>query len=631
MFIIMAVLAGLLVGIIDAFVLNRGKSIVKSIFMVIGDAIGSNLISLFVTDIIYKYFDRVGLFPLRIHSEKLPFVYFVITFAIGMAGAFVMGLVEKKLIYKKPENKQKKILAVISVLSVVLMALGMAALTGTVWGKETFSDVAPDQMIVNMFSPTDGTSSEVMDSLWQGPVLQTAAVTFFFALVAFSTRVLYLKRKEKEICIFPNVLRKVLSLVLALAIFIGGVVYGVEQFQLITLYNMYYTESDFIKVNFADPREVKMQFPEKKRNLIHIYLESMENTYLSKDMGGYMDENLLEPLTELAKEGITFSNTDKQFGGPIATTGCTWSVAAMVNMTTGMPMKVPTGGNSYGAPNNFLPGAVAIGDILKAQGYEQSLMFGATAKFGGLNYFYESHGDFNLLDLDGVKAKGWIPEDYKVWWGYEDDKLFEFAKTELRRLHETGKPFHLVMETADTHFPDGYVSPNTPTPRENQYANVIAYSASEVTKFVRWIQQQPFYENTTIVLIGDHLSMDKNFFKDFDPSYRRTTFNLILNPAGDLADIPKSRTRNRWWYNGDMFPTMLASIGVRIDGEKLGLGTNLFSGEPTIFEKHGKGEEGWKNVDEFFKLKSDFVNENILVGNNEPFDNKNIKYYKNKK
>ena len=628
MFVFMAVLAGLLVGVIDALVFKRGKSVIGSAFMIVGDAIGANLISLFVTDVIYKYFDRVGLFPLRIHSPKLPFIYFAITFAIGMAGAFVMALIDKKLIYKKPQNKQKKIISVIGVVSVVFMLLGMAALTGTVWGKETFSDVSPDQMVINMFSPTDGTSSEVMDSLWTGPVLQTAAVGFFFALFALSTRVLYLKRKEKEVCVFPNVLRKAISLVLSLAILIGGVVYGVEQFQLITLYNMYYTESDFIKVNFADPREVKMQFPEKKRNLIHIYLESMENTYLSKDMGGYLDENLLKPLTDLAQEGITFSHTDNQFGGPIATTGCTWSVAAMVNMTTGLPMKVPTGINAYGAPDNFLPGAVTIGDILKAQGYEQSLMFGATAKFGGLNYFYESHGDFNILDYDAAKAKGWIPEDYKVWWGYEDDKLYEYAKAELTRLHETGKPFHFVMETADTHFPDGYVGPNTPTPRDNQYANVIAYSASEVTKFVRWIQQQPFYENTTIVLIGDHLSMDKTFFKDFDKNYRRTTFNLFINPAGKLDEISKSKTRNRWWFNGDMFPTMLASIGVKIDGEKLGLGTNLFSGKPTIFEMHGKGEDGFEKVNEYLTLKSDFMNENILVGNNEPFDNKNIKYYK---
>ena len=265
--------------------------------------------------------------------------------------------------------------------------------------------------------------------------------------------------------------------------------------------------------------------------------------------------------------------------------------------------------------------------ILEAQGYNRTLMFGATAKFGGLNYFYESHGDFNMIDHDGAIEKGLIPEDYKVWWGYEDDKLFEFAKDELTRLSKEDKPFYLVMETADTHFPDGYVGPNTPTPRSSQYANVIAYSAEEVTKFVRWIQEQPFYENTTIVLIGDHLSMDKNFFKDMDTNYLRTTFNLIINPAGDLGNIPESRRYNRWWFNGDMFPTMLASIGVKIEGERLGLGTNLFSTKPTIIESMGKGKEGWQKFDHMLKYKSEFYNKNILEGNNAPFDNKNITTY----
>ena len=340
-----------------------------------------------------------------------------------------------------------------------------------------------------------------------------------------------------------------------------------------------------------------------------------------------MDENLIKPLSDLAEEGVTFSHLEEGFGGPVATLGCTWSVASMVNMTTGLPMKVPTGGNDYGSPNNFLPGAVTLGDILKAQGYEQTLMFGATAKFGGLNYFYESHGGFNMLDYDGVKEKGWIPKDYKVWWGYEDDKLYEFAKRELTRLGETGKPFHFVMETADTHCQDGYVSPKTPTPRDSQYANVIAYSADEVTKFVRWIQDQPFYENTTIVLIGDHLSMDKKFFADMDKSYHRTTFNLILNPANNLQYIPEERRFNRWWYNGDMFPTILASMGVLIVGDRLGLGTNLFSVTPTIMEENGEGRKGWDFINEAFSCKSDMYNETILVGNNEPFDNKNVTEY----
>lgn len=37
----------------------------------------------------------------------------------------------------------------------------------------------------------------------------------------------------------------------------------------------------------------------------------------------------------------------------------------------------------------------------------------------------------------------------------------------------------------------------------------------------------------------------------------------------------------------DMFPTALAAMGVKIEGDRLGLGTNLFSREETLAEKYG--------------------------------------------
>ena len=56
-----------------------------------------------------------------------------------------------------------------------------------------------------------------------------------------------------------------------------------------------------------------------------------------------------------------------------------------------------------------------------------------------------------------------------------------------------------------------------------------------------------------------------------------------------------------------MFPTILASIGVKIEGERLGLGTNLFSGKQTLIEKLGH-----TYVDTEFRKKSDFYNEALL-------------------
>ena len=57
-----------------------------------------------------------------------------------------------------------------------------------------------------------------------------------------------------------------------------------------------------------------------------------------------------------------------------------------------------------------------------------------------------------------------------------------------------------------------------------------------------------------------------------------------------------------------MFPTTLASLNVKIKGNKLGLGVNLFSDEKTLVEQFGL---------EFLNqelLKKSFYYDNVLLG-----------------
>lgn len=482
------------------------------------------------------------------------------------------------------------------ILAAVLVFAGVLCIVMTNWGKAEYGDLPIDQGLITFLSPTTGSGQGDFLAVYEGPlVLVLLAVTVFASLVfpLFSHGSIY----------------RIAGLTAAAALFLGGAVYAVHQFRLLDLYTAYLQESTIIDDNYVDPRTAHIQFPEKKRNLIHIYLESMENSYMSKDMGGFMDENLIPELTELAGEGYNFSHLPEGPGGPQSAVGTTWSVASMVNMSTGLPMKLPTDHNAYHREDSFLPGAWTLGDILAQQGYEQTLMFGADADFGGLSTYFQTHGNFNIKDYQYARKTGLIPEDYFVWWGFEDDKLFDFAKDELTRLSQTGKPFHFVMENADTHRPDGYLSPHADTPYPNQYANVVAYSSAQVAEFVRWIQKQPFYDNTTVVIIGDHLSMESNFFKfyDFDKDYHRSQYHVILNPAP--GTVPKSDKvfHNRTYANFDMFPTILSSLGATYDGQRLGIGTNLFSGEKTLFEEYG-----FKKADHELAKKSQLYNEKIF-------------------
>lgn len=467
--------------------------------------------------------------------------------------------------------------------------VGYLCLFISLWGKTEFGDMSIDQLIINLVSPVSGANDTDFVSALEGPVLLTILATSVTVLLFVVLRRILAQKQVLPKSRALLFLRRHFAGIASAVILLGGLSYGIYAYHLTDVIHAYLSKSTIIDDNYVDPRDVNIQFPEKKRNLIHIYLESMENSYMSKDLGGFMDENLIPELTQLATEGYSFSHLDQGFGGPQSAVGTTWSVASMVNMTTGLPMKTPTEPNAYGSADNFLPGAYTLGDLLAQQGYEQTLMFGADADFGGLTYYYRSHGDFKIMDYKYAKQNGLIPKNYQVWWGFEDDKLFSFAKEEITRLSQTGKPFHFAMETADTHRPDGYLSPHAPTPHENQYANVLSYNSAQVYEFVRWIQQQPFYDNTTVVIIGDHLSMETNFFEfyDFDEDYHRSQYNVILNPAPSVPQKRDEMMFNRIYANFDMFPTILSSMGVTIEGSRLGIGTDLFSGEKTLFEEYG--------------------------------------------
>ena len=115
------------------------------------------------------------------------------------------------------------------------------------------------------------------------------------------------------------------------------------------------------------------------------------------------------------------------------------------------------------------------------------------------------------------------------------------------------------------------------------YDQSISCSSRQVAEFVKWIQQQPFYENTTIIIVGDHESMDNGYFSRMvDADYQRLLYNCFIN-----TPVEAKKATNRHFAAVDLFPTTLAAIGCTIEGDRLGLGTNLFCGAKTLTELHG--------------------------------------------
>lgn len=361
-----------------------------------------------------------------------------------------------------------------------------------------------------------------------------------------------------------------------------------------TLYDQYY----------IPPEKIKLTFPNKKRNLIIIYMESIESTYTSRDLGGWHTYNLIPNLSALALENINFSNSDK-IGGPENLKGTSWTVAGIFGSLSGIPLSIPIYDNCYSGLGTFAPGATSLGDILKGNGYDLTFIMGSDSTFGGRQNFLKLHGDFNILDYDNAVEDGVIPNGYHVWWGYEDKYLYKYAKDTLRRLWANNKPFCLMMLTADTHHIGGYVCSKCTAKYPDQFENVIACADVQIADFIAWIKNQRFYKDTSIVILGDHCSMDPDYFDELDNGNIRRPYNAFINSS--VRNI--ASTKNREFTTLDFYPTILASIGVKIDGDRLGLGTNLFSGKQTLAEKIGIS-----TIQHELSKNSDYYYDKILYG-----------------
>ena len=481
------------------------------------------------------------------------------------------------------------LMIIISVLGFILYNLGN-------WVLDTWGLLSIDEIIFHLKVPLDGTNSDVvLDGI--NECVPLAVLVLFLSIFL----IIGLRNKHGK-CMIALFLVAVIACGSA-----GRAAYEVyDELDVKEYLVSQKKESHFIEQNYVDPRTTKITFPDKKRNLIYIYLESMESTFASKGDGGGLDFNCIPELTTLAEENTNFSNSDK-LGGGYPAYGGTWTMAGIFSQTSGIPIKNSEQTDDVNATlaeqSSFSSQARNLEDILADEGYNQCFMIGSDATFGGRRAYFESHGkgQTEICDYNTAKENGQIPEDYYVWWGYEDQKLFANAQEKLTELSSKDEPFNFTMLTVDTHFEDGYVCEQCQNEfGDNQYANVMACSSRQVDAFVKWIQQQPFYENTTIVISGDHLTMDSDFCNDVSEDYERSVYNVFINlPEG--LDTSFEKTHNREFATLDMFPTTLAAMGVTIEGDRLALGVNLFSDEQTLTEQYGR-----KGLDKELMKKSKF-------------------------
>lgn len=470
----------------------------------------------------------------------------------------------------------KKFLFVIgNVLFVLFTTFCVLICVSIIWMFKTWPYLTMEELMFQLQSPMEGTGQSIIRAYQ----LFCFPVTILFLIIIIVFLIKLHRRKRGYIAYTSGV-----TLISVMLLTVSFIVLW-NRLDVSGYIDNDNTYSDFIDENYVDPYTAALEFPEKKRNLIYIFLESMEDTYANKTAGGAFDTNYIPELTELANEYEDFSGNEETLNGGIPMNYTTWTMAALFAQTSGLPLTIPIDMNDMDTQETFMPEMSAIGDILEEQGYNQTFMIGSYGNFGGRKQYFLDHGNYSIKDYEYYENNSLIPKDYWVWWGFEDKKLFDFAKEELNELSVQNEPFNLTLLTVDTHFEDGYICDLcTSEHGKDTYGNVLSCSSRQVYDFIQWVQQQDFYENTTIVISGDHLTMDSDFCKNVDADYTRKVYTTYINSAVE----PSDQQWRREYTTFDNFPTTLASLGVKIEGERLGLGTNLFSDEKTLIETYGK-------------------------------------------
>ena len=426
----------------------------------------------------------------------------------------------------------------------------------------------------------DGTSDGTFTVIFKAilsciPFILVLIITEIFLFTRWKKYKVLLKSKStsREIYIFPTIFSKyrIISsfILLCISIFILLNYLNFGEYlntknSSTNIYEKYYIDSNKVNINFKG----------KKRNLIYIYLESMESSLFSKKNNGAFKKSRIPELEKLAENNINFSHTNG-LGGMYDIDG--YTISALVSSTSSTPI-IGSCGNECEKYGDIVPKVRTLGDVLTKEGYNVEYMQGTSAEFAGFKKYLKKHSNQKIIDYDEMIKRGYVEKGYFTWWGIEDKKLMKFAKDEISELAKKKEPFAFTLITMDTHFEDGYLDETCKTPFKEPLSNSYNCSSKKIGDLVSWIKKQKFYDDTMIVITGDHETMQHVYFKN-SKDYQRTVYNVFIN-----SKKTNINTKNRIVTNFDIYPTVLSGLGADINGNRIGFGTNLFSNKQTIPE-----------------------------------------------
>lgn len=318
----------------------------------------------------------------------------------------------------------------------------------------------------------------------------------------------------------------------------------------------------------------KLQFLPDKKNIVYIYLEGVERTYMDQDRFPDLTPN----LSVLEKRATSFTDIRDTFGAR-------WTIAGLVTSQCGVPLYLGGDGNSAGKIDQFMPEALCLGDILQGNAYQTKFISGGKLKFAGKEQFLKKHGFKNAVGKKYFQDRISKPNTFSGWGVFDNELYAELVKT-AEQFYSEKKPFGLFGLTLDTHGPNGHLTPSCEGVKyqdgKNHMLNAVKCADKLVVEFVKKIQAMDQDDNTIIILTSDHLAMNNAVLNQLSAGPRKNLFMVIDNDYTNdgLIDKPGSIL--------DITPTILPWLG--INDRKFGFGRDLRADAPTLIETYPNKE-----------------------------------------
>ena len=394
------------------------------------------------------------------------------------------------------------------------------------WLDAYFGPVKADQIIFHLQVPMQATSNSFFPSYLGHCLILPAGLTALYAIL--------LSRRR------PARVHKIIgSWGLVLALFFVSLVYG--QMRLDAHRPLAHLLGLDEEWRIQPELSLALERARPAKNLVLIFLESMEETYNSADIFG---QSLL-PELEAVKE-FSFDNFRE-------VDGARWTLAALAANLCGRPVTVFKGGHE----GHFWPDTRCLPDVLADSGYNLRFFQGGDSRFAGADWFLKDHHLAPARDLEYFRNRVELSGNIGAPdWGFKDSALYALARTELTELSRQAKPFALIMMTIDTHGVEGFLDEGCP--REfGDFRDVVRCGSRMAADFINWIKAQDFGPDTVIVVVADHQVMantiSKKYLEPQGPG--RRLFNTVIG-----AGFPAPPDRNRPMSHLEMLPLILEAL-----------------------------------------------------------------------